>query len=65
MEDRTMKKIITTLIILLTLSVVGGLCNTLAQLNDVGTVSVEEVSTPQFPELPEIMLDPLVGYPVF
>ncbi len=61
-----MKKTITTLIFLLTLSVVGGLCNTLAHLNDVGTVSVEEVSTSQFPEqLPEIILDPLVGYPIF
>ncbi len=60
-----MKKIITTLIILLTLSVVGGLCNTLAQLNDAGTVSVEEVSTSQFPEFPEFVLDPLVGYSGF
>jgi hypothetical protein len=56
-----MKKLITTLILILTLSVVGGLCNTLAHLNDLGTVSVEEVSTNQFPEqLPEIMLDPML-----
>ena len=61
-----MKKIITTLVLLLTLSVAGGLCNTLAKLNDAGPVSVVEVSTPQFPEqLPEIALDPLVGYLVY
>ena len=61
-----MKKIITTLMLLLTLGVVGGLCNTLVQLSDAGTVTVEEVSTPHVNEKwPELEYDPLVGYPVF
>ena len=57
-----MKKLIATLILLLTLSIAGGLCNTLAQLGGEEVVSVEEVSVPQFPEF---VLDPLVGYPVY
>ena len=61
-----MRKLIVILSLVFAFSIVGGLYNTLDQLNNVGTVSVEEVSIPQFPEqLPEIMLDPLVGYPVF
>jgi len=44
----------------------GSLYNTFAQLNNVGTVSVEEAYAAQFPvQLPELLLDPLVGYPVF
>jgi hypothetical protein len=43
-----------------------GLYDILAQLHKVGTVSAEEVSTPQFyGQSPELVLDPLVGYPVF
>ena len=46
--------------------VLGGLYNILAQLNNVGTVLVEEAYTAQLPkQLPELVLDPLVGYPVF
>ena len=61
-----MKKLITTLILILTLSVAGGLCNTLARLGGEEDVSVEEACTAQFPEqLPELVLDPLVGYPVY
>ena len=61
-----MKKIITILVLILILAAVGGLCNTLAQLNEEETVSAEEVFTPQFPEeLPDLILDPMVGYLVF
>ena len=61
-----MKKIIKTLILLLTFSVVGGMCNTLAHLNEIGKVPVEEVSAPQATEeWPELECDPLVGYPVY
>jgi hypothetical protein len=56
----------TIILIILFAIAFGGLYNTLAQLNNVGTVLVEEAYAAQFPEqLPEFVLDPLVGYPVF
>ena len=61
-----MRKLIVILNLVLIFSVAGGLYNTLAQLNDGGTVSMEEVFTPQFPEqLPHLILDPMVIYPVY
>jgi hypothetical protein len=54
------------ILIILIAIVLGGLYNTLAQLNNAGKVTEEDVYAAQFPEqLPEIALDPLVGYPVF
>jgi hypothetical protein len=52
--------------IILIAIVLGGLYNILAQVNNVGTVSVEEAYTAQLPkQLPELVLDPMVAYPVF
>ena len=57
-----MKKIIITLSIVFTLSVAGILYGNHGQSDERETVSVEEAYTAQFPE---IMLDPMVGYPVY
>ena len=61
-----MKKLIITLSIMFTLSVAGILYGSHVQSDGRETVSLEEVYAAQFPaQLPEIVLDPLVGSPVF
>ncbi len=65
-EDRTMKRTIIILSIVLTLSVTGILYGNHGQSNERGTVSLEDTYAAQFPEqMPEIVLNPMVGYPGF
>ena len=60
-----MKRTIIILSIVLTLSIAGIIYANHGQLDERGTVSLEEAYA-QFPEqMPEIVLEPLVGYPGF
>ncbi len=64
-EDRTMKRTIIILGIVFTLSVAGILYGNHGQSDERETVSLEEAYA-QFPEqMPEIVLNPLVGHPGF
>lgn len=61
-----MKKIITTLILLLTLSVVGGLCNSLAQLNKLEATPTTLADAHSFPyELPDVIMQPFPMVPLY
>lgn len=66
MEGRTMKKIIIILSVLLALSLAGVLYATQEQSDERTVVSVEEAYTAQFPgQLPNVIMDPMVGFPVY
>ena len=61
-----MKRTIVILITVLTVSVAGVLYGYHGQTSNEGTVSLEEAFTTQFPEtMPDLTLDPMVGYPVY
>jgi hypothetical protein len=61
-----MKKILMILTLVFTLLLAVGLYKTLAQLDTVETVPVEEMHTALFPEqMPDLILDPMVIYPVY
>jgi len=61
-----MRKLIVILSLVFTFSIVGGLYNTLTQLDKVENVTVEEAYTAQFPEqVSGIVVDPMVGFPVY
>ncbi len=65
-EDRTMKRTIIILSIVCTLSVAGILYGNYGQSDERESVSLEEAYAAQFPEqMPEIVLNPLVGHPGF
>ncbi len=63
-EDRTMKRTIIILSIVLTLSIAGILYGNYGQSDERETVSLEEAYSAQFPEqLPEIVMHPMTGIP--
>ena len=60
------KKVLIILSLVFTFSIVGGLYNTLAQLNKLETVSEEGVYGDQCPDqMPDVVLDPMVGFPLY
>ncbi len=62
-EDRTMKRTIIILGIVFTLSVAGILYANYGQSDERESVSLEEAYAAQYPEqMPEIVMNPLVGY---
>ena len=61
-----MKKIIIILSVLLALSLAGVLYATQDRSDERVKVSVEEAYTAQFPDqMPDVVLDPMVGFPVY
>jgi hypothetical protein len=61
-----MKRTIIILSTVLTLSVAGVLYGNHNQSDNEGTVSLEEAYTAQFPEtIPDVVMNPMVGFPVF
>lgn len=55
-----MKKIVIVLMILFTISLAGGLYNTLAQLDNVGQEMTDYIYMEQFPcEMPDLTLNPI------
>jgi len=61
-----MKKTIIILIIVLTLSVAGVLYGYHLQTDVLQMLSLEEAYTTQFPgQMPDVVLDPMVGFPVY
>ena len=61
-----MKRTIVILITVLTLSVAGVLYGNHGQSDNEGTVSLEEAYTAQFSEtIPDVVMDPMVGFPVY
>ena len=61
-----MKKIFMILTLVITLILAVSLYKTLAQLDTVETVTVEEMHTALFPEqMSDLILDPMVIYPVY
>ena len=62
-----MKKTLTILMILITLSMIGGgLYNTLANLDAVEEEASEYASMNPFPyEIPDVVIDPMVGVPLY
>ncbi len=60
-----MKKTIIVLITLIALTM-GGLYNTLAQLDNVEPETTEHTSATPFPhEMPDIIVDPMIGVPLY
>ena len=61
-----MRNLIVILSLVFAFSIVGGLYNTLAQLNKVETVSAEEAYGVQLPDqMPDVILDQMTGFPVY
>ncbi len=65
-EGRTMKRTIIILSIVFALSVAGILYGNYGQSDERESVSLEEAYAAQFPEqMPDIVMNPLVGHPGF
>ena len=65
MEGRTMKRTIITITISVTLLVAGILYGGHEQTDYGKTLTLDEAYTAQFPEqLPNVVVDPMVGFPV-
>ena len=61
-----MKKIIIALSFFVALSLAGILYGTQGQHDEGETVSVEETHSVQFPnQMPDVVMDPMVGFPVY
>jgi hypothetical protein len=61
-----MKQIIIIIMALFTLCLAGGLYNTLAQLDNVEPETTEHISATPFPhEMPDIIVDPMIGVPLY
>ncbi len=61
-----MKKVIIVIMVLFTLCLAGGLYNTLAQLDNVEPGTTAHTSATPFPhEMPAIIVDPMIGVPLY
>ena len=61
-----MKKILLIFTLLLMLLLAVNLYNTLALLDTIETVMMEEIHTAQFPDpVPDVVMNPVVGFPLY
>ena len=60
-----LKKIMVILSVLFTLSLAGILYGRLTQPDEGKVVTAEQVYMNQFPAMPELIMEPMTGYPLY
>jgi flagellar basal body-associated protein FliL len=65
-EEEIMKQIIIIIMVLFTLCLAGGMYNTLAQLDNVEPETADHAYMNPFPyEMPNVVVDPMLGIPLY